>query len=163
MELEFAADGVDTADAYPLPVFTDRFPIPAGQEAAPGDAPAVHIVHRAIQRVDWGPLVEAVLADVRRGIAVGLISARFHNALAEAIVSVACATGIGRVVLSGGCFQNRRLLERAIRRLREEGFQAYWHQRVPPNDGGIALGQMAAFRWNLSSAPSGSFPDSACD
>ena len=49
-----------------------------------------------------------------------------------------------RVVLSGGCFQNRYLTERTVRRLQAEGFQPYWHQRVPPNDGGIALGQIVA-------------------
>jgi hydrogenase maturation protein HypF len=48
------------------------------------------------------------------------------------------------VVLSGGCFQNRYLTERAVRRLSAEGFRPYWHQRVPPNDGGIALGQVVA-------------------
>jgi hydrogenase maturation protein HypF len=49
-----------------------------------------------------------------------------------------------RVVLSGGCFQNAILTERAIERLTAEGFRPYWHQRVPPNDGGIALGQLWA-------------------
>jgi hydrogenase maturation protein HypF len=48
--------------------------------------------------------------------------------------------------LSGGCFQNRYLTERTVRRLRAEGFQPYWHQHVPPNDGGIALGQVVAAR-----------------
>jgi hydrogenase maturation protein HypF len=47
-------------------------------------------------------------------------------------------------VLSGGCFQNKYLTERAVCRLRDEGFRPYWHQRVPPNDGGIALGQIVA-------------------
>jgi len=56
-----------------------------------------------------------------------------------------------RVVLSGGCFQNRYLTERAIERLQQEGFRPYWHQRIPPNDGGIALGQvMATFRRSTS-------------
>jgi len=45
-------------------------------------------------------------------------------------------------VLTGGCFQNRYLTERAVGRLRAEGFRPYWHQRIPPNDGGIALGQV---------------------
>jgi hydrogenase maturation protein HypF len=55
--------------------------------------------------------------------------------------------GEPRVVLSGGCFQNRYLTERIVTRLREEKYSPYWHQRVPPNDGGIALGQVvAAFR-----------------
>jgi hydrogenase maturation factor HypF (carbamoyltransferase family) len=51
---------------------------------------------------------------------------------------------VPRVVLTGGCFQNRILLEGAVGRLNAEGFRPYWHQRVPPNDGGIALGQIAA-------------------
>jgi len=49
-----------------------------------------------------------------------------------------------RVALSGGCFQNRYLTERMVSRLRAAGLRPYWHQRVPPNDGGIALGQIVA-------------------
>jgi hydrogenase maturation protein HypF len=52
--------------------------------------------------------------------------------------------GVSRVLLTGGCFQNRVLLEGAVSRLRAAGFVPAWHQRVPPNDGGIALGQVAA-------------------
>jgi hydrogenase maturation protein HypF len=89
-------------------------------------------------------MVEAILGDITRGVRVGQISARFHNALAEAIVAVAKRVGQQRVVLSGGCFQNRYLTERAVQRLQEEGFRPYWHQRVPPNDGGISLGQVVA-------------------
>ncbi|HZR16884.1 MAG TPA: carbamoyltransferase HypF, partial [Verrucomicrobiae bacterium] len=79
--------------------------------------------------------------------AVPVISARFHNMLAEAIVQVARKTGLPSVVLSGGCFQNRYLSERTIQRLTQEGFRVYWHQRIPPNDGGICLGQVIAARW----------------
>ena len=64
--------------------------------------------------------------------------------LVQSIVTVARRIGEPTVVLSGGCFQNRLLLERAIERLREENFRPVWHQRIPPNDGGIALGQVAA-------------------
>ena len=74
------------------------------------------------------------------------ISAKFHNALAESVVAVAKKIGENRVVLSGGCFQNRCLTERTVARLRAEKFSPYWHQRVPPNDGGIVLGQVAAAR-----------------
>jgi hydrogenase maturation protein HypF len=84
------------------------------------------------------------MADLRRGRPAGEISVRFHNMLVEVIVAVARLAGEKRVVLTGGCFQNRYLTERAVRRLREEGFGPYWHQRVPPNDGGIALGQAVA-------------------
>ena len=89
-------------------------------------------------------MIEAILSDLKRRVPVARISARFHNALAEAIVAVAKQFGQPRVVLSGGCFQNRYLTERSVRRLQEEGFRPYWHQRVPPNDGGIALGQVVA-------------------
>jgi hydrogenase maturation protein HypF len=94
--------------------------------------------------LDWEPLVLALLADLGRGVSIGEISARFHNALAEGIVAVARVAAERRVVLSGGCFQNRRLTERAIARLRGEGFEPFWHSQVPPNDGGIALGQVMA-------------------
>lgn len=89
-------------------------------------------------------MIEAILADLKRAVPVGQISARFHKALVEAIVAVAKRTGQPRVVLSGGCFQNRYLTERSVQRLQEEGFHPYWHQRVPPNDGGICLGQVVA-------------------
>ena len=122
MELEFALDGIETEDHYNLSLVTR------------------HPSHE----LDWSPMVEAILADVKKGVSVGTISARFHNALAEGIVAVAKRAGQNRVVLSGGCFQNRYLTERAVRRLSAEGFRPYWHQRVPPNDGGIALGQVVA-------------------
>ncbi len=93
---------------------------------------------------DWEALVRAILDDIRHGVDVGRISARFHNSLAEVIVHAARAAGEERVVLTGGCFQNRYLSERAIRRLRESGFRPYWHRQVPPNDGGLALGQLVA-------------------
>ena len=89
-------------------------------------------------------MIEALLSDLNHRLPLPLISARFHNALAEAIVAVAKQFGQPRVVLSGGCFQNRYLTERTVQRLQEEGFRPYWHQRIPPNDGGIALGQVVA-------------------
>ena len=122
MELEFALDEVGTDETYPLPLVTR---------------------HSSL-RLDWGPLIEAILSDVKSGVTAGMISAKFHNALAEGIVAVARRAGQERVALSGGCFQNRYLTERTVRRLQAEGFRPYWHQRVPPNDGGIALGQVIA-------------------
>jgi hydrogenase maturation protein HypF len=99
--------------------------------------------------LDWRPMIKAIIAELANGTDKGLISARFHNGLVESIVAMAKKCGEERVVLSGGCFQNRYLAERCIRRLREEGLRPYWHQRVPPNDGGIALGQViAALRQN---------------
>jgi hydrogenase maturation protein HypF len=122
MELEFALDGIETDEHYNLSLVTRHLSLV----------------------LDWSRMIEEILADVKNGIVPGIISARFHNALAEGIVAVAKHAGQNRVVLSGGCFQNRYLTERAVRRLQVEGFRPYWHQRVPPNDGGIALGQVVA-------------------
>jgi hydrogenase maturation protein HypF len=96
--------------------------------------------------VDWGPLIRGVIDDVKADVAPGMISARFHNSLVEIIAAVAHRIGDERVVLTGGCFQNKYLIERAVARLREEGFRPYWHQRVPTGDGGLALGQVVAAR-----------------
>jgi hydrogenase maturation protein HypF len=94
--------------------------------------------------VDWRPLVKALLFDKHRGTKVEDSSAKFHNTLVEILISVCEKRRTPAVALSGGCFQNKVLCERAIKRLIEEGFKPYWHHQVPPNDGGIALGQIAA-------------------
>ncbi len=131
MELEFALPQEPGPSAYTLALV---------------DSPAAASGKAAPLILDWSLLVRALVEDLRRGVAAAEISMRFHNALVEAIVSVARRAALERVVLSGGCFQNRFLTERTIARLREEGFRPYWHQRVPPNDGGIALGQVVAAR-----------------
>jgi hydrogenase maturation protein HypF len=94
--------------------------------------------------VDWEPMIRQILDDVRRGTAPGTISAIFHNTLADIVVQVAQRIAEPRVALTGGCFQNRYLAEQTVQRLAAAGFCPYWHQRVPPNDGGIALGQAIA-------------------
>jgi hydrogenase maturation protein HypF len=96
------------------------------------------------QIIDWGPMIGEILVDLKNRISPGVIAAKFHNTLAEIIVEVARQVVTPKVVLTGGCFQNRYLLEQAVQRLSQAGFKPYWHQRVPPNDGGIALGQVAA-------------------
>jgi hydrogenase maturation protein HypF len=90
---------------------------------------------------DWALLISAVVADKIAGVAVPLIAARFHNALVEWILEVAAAVKLKQVVLSGGVFQNRYLTEHAAAALESRGFVVHTHQQVPPNDGGIALGQ----------------------
>jgi hydrogenase maturation protein HypF len=95
---------------------------------------------------DWGPLISAVVADKQAGVAVPVIAARFHNALVGWIVDVATQAGLSQIVLSGGVFQNRYLTERAAGVLESRGFTVFTHQRVPPNDGGIALGQAVMSR-----------------
>jgi len=92
--------------------------------------------------LDWGPLLEAVLEDVRCGVPRGLISARFHNGLVRAAVNVAAVVGEQRVALSGGCFQNRLLTERLTAALEQAGHIVLLHALVPPNDGGVSLGQI---------------------
>ena len=84
----------------------------------------------------------ALLEDGARGADAALRAARFHNALVEGIAAVARHAGSPRVALSGGCFQNRVLVERTRERLAAEGFEVLTHRLVPPNDGGIALGQV---------------------
>ena len=88
-----------------------------------------------------------MLDDIRRGATMGSIALKFHAALVAAIVAVAQRIGLRRIVLTGGCFQNRFLLERTVGCLGDKGFRAYWHQRVPTNDGGIAYGQAVAALW----------------
>ncbi|MFO7635278.1 MAG: carbamoyltransferase HypF [Caldilinea sp.] len=92
--------------------------------------------------IDWAPLVEHILADLRRNEDASVIAARFHNSLAEMGAAVAKYAGQSQVALSGGCFQNRRLTEQMAQRLRNDGFDVLLHRQVPPNDGGVSLGQV---------------------
>ncbi|HET8760075.1 MAG TPA: carbamoyltransferase HypF, partial [Nitrospiria bacterium] len=101
--------------------------------------------HDNILVVDWEPTVRAILDDVGRGVVVSVMARRFHEALVEAIVTVAERVGEPRIALTGGCFQNRYLTERATARLTASGLTVYRHRRVPPNDGGLALGQAVAY------------------
>ncbi|HEY9640533.1 MAG TPA: carbamoyltransferase HypF, partial [Coleofasciculaceae cyanobacterium] len=94
--------------------------------------------------IDWAAMVREILADLDTGMAIAKLSVKFHNTLVEMMVAVAKRFGEERIVLTGGCFQNQYLTERAINRLSAAGFTPYWHQHLPPNDGGIALGQIRA-------------------
>ncbi len=90
-------------------------------------------------------LIRAVVADTRSGVPTPLISARFHNGLAQLVLEV-CERlrherGLCEVALSGGVFQNVTLLQKTCKRLRGADFTVYTHHLVPPNDGGLALGQ----------------------
>ncbi|MEP6603292.1 MAG: carbamoyltransferase HypF [Spartobacteria bacterium] len=94
--------------------------------------------------LDWQPAVLEIIDDLREQQSRSIMAAKFHNMLTETIIAVARKIGEPKVVLSGGCFQNRYLAERTIDRLWAEGLHPYWHQRIPPNDGGISLGQVFA-------------------
>jgi hydrogenase maturation protein HypF len=98
-------------------------------------------------QLDFRPMIERIVGDAAGGVAAGVVSARFHNTLAEAIVEtcrrIRGETNLRRVCLSGGTFQNMRLLSTVAPSLRAAGFEVVLHAKVPPNDGGIALGQAA--------------------
>ena len=122
-ELEAACDPRERG-AYPLPVV---------------DAAAIVLDARAT--------IAAIVEDLARGAAAGVVAARFHAALADATAR-ACAlaasrSGLDTVVLSGGAFQNRVLLERTSAQLAAAGLRVLIPRRLPPNDGGIAFGQAA--------------------
>jgi hydrogenase maturation protein HypF len=93
---------------------------------------------------DPAPVLRAVIGDLRDGVPAGVIGARFHRAVATLIVDLAAAVqdGTQTIALSGGVFQNVLLLELSLKGLRDKGFNVITHRRVPPNDGGIALGQL---------------------
>lgn len=127
MAVEHVAEGAgswESADvgAYPLDII--------GSESGP-------------RILDWRPTITTLLDDQRRGVSAAIAAARFHNALIEAALGIAREVGEEAVALSGGCFQNRRLLEGLATRLRREGFRPLLHERVPANDGGLSLGQVA--------------------
>jgi hydrogenase maturation protein HypF len=132
---EAAADGgypFEVREACPRPG-----PAAAGRREA-GDGPMI---------VDPGPLVRALVRDLARGVAVPTAARRFHATLAEMIEEVCRRlrerTGLGTVCLSGGVFVNAILAEDAAARLARAGFRVLRHRLVPPNDGGLALGQLA--------------------
>ena len=128
----FEGQAAMALEALADPSERGAYPFPLVASPSPG-APAL---------LDWEPLLLALLEDGARGAGVAIRSARFHNALVDGIAAVARLAGAPRVALSGGCFQNRLLFGRASARLAADGFQLFAHRLVPPNDGGIALGQV---------------------
>jgi hydrogenase maturation protein HypF len=93
------------------------------------------------------PTIPAIIADLQRSVALPVIAGRFHCTIVE-LLFAACqrvqrSHGLQRVALSGGVFQNRVLLTTLTQRLSAAGFTVYTNQRVPPNDGGLSLGQAA--------------------
>jgi hydrogenase maturation protein HypF len=93
--------------------------------------------------LDARPTILAVADDLGRGVDPGLVSARFHNAVARATAEGLTAAGEEVVVLSGGVFQNRTLLTAARDALEGLGHRVLVPERLPPNDGGISYGQAA--------------------
>jgi hydrogenase maturation protein HypF len=124
VELEWLATGVEADGTYPF-----------------GLAPGEPLV------VDTRPLIRAVADDVNRGADAARVARRFHTTLVE-LIATACAriraaTGLAAVALSGGVFLNALLTREVTARLTGAGFRVYRHRQVPPNDGGLSLGQLA--------------------
>jgi hydrogenase maturation protein HypF len=96
-------------------------------------------------QIDMRQAIAAIVGDARKRLGAGVIAAKFHNTLIAVVLEVCRELrrreGLKRVCLSGGCFQNMLLLEGVVRALESGGFEVYRHRRVPPNDGGISLGQ----------------------
>jgi hydrogenase maturation protein HypF len=98
------------------------------------------------ETIDPAHIIKGVVDDVLGKTDPGKISARFHRTIVDIIIQVANnyrnETGINKVILSGGSFQNRYLLSQCEKRLQHDGFYVFSHRQFPSNDGGIALGQL---------------------
>ena len=123
IELEALAERGETKGIYPFQVH--------GREGG--------------QVIDFSPMIRALVDDTAAGTDKADMARKFHDTVAAAVVDVCTAirseTGVGRVVLSGGVFQNRLLSEGVFDLLTGSGFSVYVQRLVPPNDGGLALGQ----------------------
>ncbi|MFJ9641813.1 carbamoyltransferase HypF [Streptomyces sp. NPDC101206] len=147
IELEGAALAADPAHAGPGYAFDLRRAQPPHPGTAPVvPAPAAVVADPAPVVADPAPVLAAVVADLRAGTSAAVIAARFHTAVTALVVDLAVLAreghGLDTVVLSGGVFANAVLSSACTRRLRERGFTVLRHHRVPPNDGGLALGQL---------------------
>jgi hydrogenase maturation protein HypF len=129
MQLEWAADLSDGSAGYP-------FETSVGRTA--DDDPII---------IDTRPTIAAICRDANLGKSVRFIAGQFHSTVATMIARVSVElrkrSGLNAVVLSGGTFMNARLTKDAIKLLENEGFRVFRHQVVPPNDGGLSLGQLA--------------------
>lgn len=130
IELEMLAARLPCSEHYPFALREAS----AQQNAAP-------------TLLDVAPMIRAIVDDVQQGASAAQIALRFHCSIAE-MLAHACArareqSGLQTVALSGGVFQNRLLLEQLLARLEAQGFQVLLNRRVPPNDGGLSLGQLA--------------------
>jgi len=136
MALEFAADGIREAAPLPFPL---RDVVRRGGTTA---------VSSASCEIDWEPAVRILAGAAPDHTAE--FAAAFHTGLAEAIVAVAERAGVGTVALTGGCFQNARLVAASASRLRAAGFTVLLHRDLPPNDNALAAGQALAAAWGIT-------------
>jgi hydrogenase maturation protein HypF len=119
----------------------------------------VQSANRAALIIDPAPLLESILVDLHDGVGQPIISARFHNAIAQMVLDV-CRTirtqsGVRQVALSGGVWQNMTLLDKTFHLLLDAGFEILTHRKVPANDGGLSLGQAVVAVHRLQYNPIG--------
>ncbi|MGI8594785.1 MAG: carbamoyltransferase HypF [Solirubrobacteraceae bacterium] len=171
VELEAACNASESG-SYSLPVVADRGGAPADPDVRAADAtppdpdfraadattldPDALTTHPTPLVLDARATIREVLADLDAGAPVAIVAARFHNGVAQA-TALACQMVADRhsldtVVLSGGVFQNRRLLTACARNLDAAGLRVLIPERLPPNDGGIAYGQAAVAAARLARA-----------
>ena len=118
IELEMLVDGEETA-VYPFAIVNGR--------------------------IDPAPMFRQIVNEMRAGTETAVIATRFHNSISWLVVHICQRirqeTGLKDVVLSGGVWQNMTLLQQTIPHLEMNNFNVYWHEKLPANDGGLALGQ----------------------
>ncbi|HEY3308770.1 MAG TPA: carbamoyltransferase HypF [Desulfuromonadaceae bacterium] len=146
IELEALAETVEDVEEYPYHLRKNNLSYPSG-------APVIDDAHGSEERdevrlvLDFSPLFPVILKHLAAGLSRAIIARRFHNTIAtaacEMCTEMSKLSGLERVVLSGGVFQNRLLSEMIYTGLSSHGFQVFTHRLIPPNDGGIAIGQAA--------------------
>jgi hydrogenase maturation protein HypF len=134
MEMEFAAEGAPSMERrsrepYPLRLEADREP--------------------GVDVLDWEPMVRSILGDLDDGVSTREIAAAFEATMIKMAVETCLRRDERRIVLTGGCFQNKSLTEGMSRALRDAGFEVFTHERIPPNDGGLVVGQAMA-AWEVT-------------
>jgi len=136
-EINYEAQAAIELENLALPDETDAYPFALASHTPRNTRHTILI--------DPAPCLRAVVADMRAGVPVGVIAARFHNGLALMVRDVCLRlreeSGLNEVALSGGVFQNVTLLSKTVPLLEEAGFTVYTHRLVPPNDACISLGQ----------------------
>jgi hydrogenase maturation protein HypF len=158
-QLEWMA--TDEAPAAPYPYEIARVETPSSHIAQNSPVSLLHSAGwkpgQSVDMIDTRPLIQAIVADVESGVAARRIARRFHSTMVDIIENTCStireATQIGAIVLSGGVFMNVLIATETAHRLLERGFRVYRHRAVPPNDGGLALGQLAVAAAALASTP----------
>ncbi|MGK7930611.1 MAG: carbamoyltransferase HypF [Microcystaceae cyanobacterium] len=119
IELEFALSEMDCDDSYPFTISDQGI-------------------------IYWQIMIQEILKEIEQNIPISLISVKFHNTLVEIIIKIAQKIQLKQIILTGGCFQNAYLTQKALLKLQDKQFTPYIACNLPPNDGAIAVGQIMA-------------------